>query len=1830
MNNYFNHITISIKKITNIHRLVIVLLMFGFFSVNAQIDNSDFRITLAPEDLGVCEASNNSNEIVTIKAKKSTLHNFSIIFILPTGVEYVPGTVAITQNPDAYSINYVNTSQLGKPQFEIKNLNGGGNEIRWNLGDELIFTFQRTAECSAVNFKESGGTFKDRHQISYKDNNQSKTAQDYNDAISSYDLLSASLSVLDIIPINGVVSSVTSPIYFTRQVEVIQGGNGNIQMYKHEVFVGADIHDFQLLFNGAVLTPSSSTVDGITGVTTLTYDIELTQAPFNIVTANEDGDQQFENGESFIFEEKFAILACDKATVLHDVYWGCGGAECQKSGLKSGAILLGNQLPELKLTQLEGSNDICETNHFRVKIENIGTDNGSTSRDVYINIGLGHNSSILTSYNSNPFWAYDYQGTRSLSNVRFTNGPAVIPTFNNPSSLYPTRGSGTTVAIPPDFLTVDPDGPGVGLEDLDQDGYYDDLAPGESTIIELDIDYNPRSNCSTGRFDYIGWEHLYFDVNIKNQCLEPKDAKRLDFGYRNFIRDYLRATELDGDKDVSDGDSFELCITPAMYSNIELNGHNALSADPDSEFSVSINVPDGVTIDATNANAGLFTQTGNTISYSTTNLRNYPNVLQNEFPATNGKLCIPLSFDCATYIATNASNVFTVGYTTNIKLRDTNGNVCFDEDIHCGSFEPITTHGCFPACNGPAITAFDTYRTSAGWTDNTQNTRVDLSQAAANGYELQNYLVGDTMRINAKAIVNNYTTDKMFYEIKYSTVGNALGASTIEYLDGTINVYDSSLGTTTAVQVLASTPAVSSSGSDHTARFDISSYKNVFDSATFDSNDSIYVSLNYRFNLNQSTSNLHKLTNFKGEFYTTDISNNKISCDTWSSEASVLRVLHSFGTSVVRFKNCESGHLRAHATERSNAGDLFPNEYRPPFGFESSKITLPDGYKFTGIAEVRNNQGSFTLANNGITFSQVGNVITLAPTANYRNGDQTNTYYPRTSVWVKGTCTADEAGPVTFENKYKQYHYGANTSEPALISTRNLDYTKPTFTLQPASSAIVNGDNTVADFDLNVTNTSSGSGTIDYNWIRVSPNPNITVISALDITGGGSIPLNIVQSGGTTWVEIGSLVNNASKDIRIKANYTSCADQILTFSHGWDCVAYPTQSEYGSLAEQCYENSTQLTLSPRSSEVQLTIIDQPSARIDMCDPFHIKLQVNSAQLAFLLNPRVEFTIPSGLSSLDINSIKIRYPFNASTTENAVYTSSGNTLNIDLLAHSAITGLGGIPGTNDALTVNDRQVEIDFELKTTCDYISGTPLLFKVFANKPCGDPAEGNGSLIFSNDININGVNQPYDAFSAIVLPNDLDTNGAHIDGCSATESVNITTTFSDIAGQSATQTDINDFGRVTLPLGISYINGTFSSLNGITLVSSNSNELVIQYPAGLTNLQTADFSFDIETGIDGCATDAGVSIINYIETGGLTCGASTCVNAIVNTGSSTELLDILKPDFADAGGSSASITSFNSNNNYNFTINIINNGLDAPSGYSYDIYCADNTGNPSGIPIHSGTLSQAIAANASITENISFTSNTICNISDGVVFVMNASATNCICDDLQMHLPLNAAAIDAIDDSFSTNENVAVSGDIFLNNGNGEDVLGVTPTTVTGNTNPSNGTLVINANGTFTYTPNLNFEGVDTFTYTITDSFGQTDIATVTITVIPDPEADLSLSKTVNNTSPNEGDNITFTLTVHNTGPSASANIIVKDIIPIDFTYIHVPSNYNTTQGTVTFSTGTRELEWNLGAFVLGAGNNIILTYTLTVDICGEFTNQVEITGSSLPDPDSIPNNGQ
>ena len=88
-----------------------------------------------------------------------------------------------------------------------------------------------------------------------------------------------------------------------------------------------------------------------------------------------------------------------------------------------------------------------------------------------------------------------------------------------------------------------------------------------------------------------------------------------------------------------------------------------------------------------------------------------------------------------------------------------------------------------------------------------------------------------------------------------------------------------------------------------------------------------------------------------------------------------------------------------------------------------------------------------------------------------------------------------------------------------------------------------------------------------------------------------------------------------------------------------------------------------------------------------------------------------------------------------------------------------------------------------------------------------------------------------------------------------------------------------------------------------------------------------------------------------------------------------------------------------------------------------------------------------------------------------------------------------------AVNDAYSTqvNTTLTVAEPGVLSNDTDDDKDSLTAVLVNG---PSNGTVTLNADGSFTYTPNANFTGTDSFTYQAYDGTEYSNVATVTITV--------------------------------------------------------------------------------------------------------------------------------
>ena len=203
-------------------------------------------------------------------------------------------------------------------------------------------------------------------------------------------------------------------------------------------------------------------------------------------------------------------------------------------------------------------------------------------------------------------------------------------------------------------------------------------------------------------------------------------------------------------------------------------------------------------------------------------------------------------------------------------------------------------------------------------------------------------------------------------------------------------------------------------------------------------------------------------------------------------------------------------------------------------------------------------------------------------------------------------------------------------------------------------------------------------------------------------------------------------------------------------------------------------------------------------------------------------------------------------------------------------------------------------------------------------------------------------------------------------------------------------------------------------------------------------------------------------------------------------------------------------------------TINVLANDVDVEG----DPLTVTAASAPNGTVVINpdGTITYTPNANFNGTDTITYT------VSDGMGGVSTTTVTVTV-------TPVNDPPV-AANDSGTINEDTTVRLPVLAN----DTDLDGDQLTVTSASAP-NGTVVINADGTISYTPNANFNGTDTITYSISDGKGGTSTAIATITILPvnDPpivgpdtatvpeEGSVTINVLANDSDP-EGDPLTLT----------------------------------------------------------------------------------------------------
>jgi VCBS repeat-containing protein len=162
-------------------------------------------------------------------------------------------------------------------------------------------------------------------------------------------------------------------------------------------------------------------------------------------------------------------------------------------------------------------------------------------------------------------------------------------------------------------------------------------------------------------------------------------------------------------------------------------------------------------------------------------------------------------------------------------------------------------------------------------------------------------------------------------------------------------------------------------------------------------------------------------------------------------------------------------------------------------------------------------------------------------------------------------------------------------------------------------------------------------------------------------------------------------------------------------------------------------------------------------------------------------------------------------------------------------------------------------------------------------------------------------------------------------------------------------------------------------------------------------------------------------------------------------------------------------------------------------------------TGSVTSSDVDGGTPNYSVSgnpANGSVTMNpdgtYTYTPNANFNGSDSFDYTVNDGKGGVDTATVNINVTaVNDAPVAASATFTGLEDAAAISGTLTATDVDSGDTQ-----TFTLGSNPSNGNVTLNANGTFDYVPNANFNGTDSFQYIVTDAAGATSIATATVTV--------------------------------------------------------------------------------------------------------------------------------
>jgi gliding motility-associated-like protein len=1429
--------------------LGLILVIFGQLSAQDNLEVS-FLSTGIPDKLNICGDPDTVSLRITLKNPSLPLTNIEANWHLFEGIELVE--ILDQSTP---GIVLLNPSNPRLPNFEVPNLNAATPEI-------IIHAAIR-ANCTLLDTLGLNNLLQVRDQwIIQYDTDLEQDLLESQYTVSYRDALSVPFFTMDL---SRPQTALRVGDCFNRSLEI---SNSSLDAYVDTLVyyniqnLGVTVDD--ILVNG-VSFPFTSTMVGPNQVR---IEARIAGSYFqnNLLVNGQpgNGDFRFDDNEKITITEVVCLQSCEiSANSQHNISWGCYGKSCNTNSVND-FISIGQGEANICINNTQNQDaGYCQVGFTTLQICNMGLEFDSgfgAMTDMTLAIGFGGSFASDVA-------GYHITGI-NIGSQSIANWSSEMDLDNLPE------------------LASDPDGPG-GLEDLDGDGFYDDLGVDQTyeltAFYEFDCTqantFSPADSCLNN-----------FSTSF-NARVDYTDA--CNDRINNLVSSYYRPTNGNsGFSSDTDTDAFlEGDIFYVRHRENRAVRSFATSCPNGGVFIAKVELPRG--INPVIAETRLIKNEASSFNLLSSSVDS--NVLTMTFggPLTQfltGTYDLVLAFeaDCTAELG-ESSFPLTFEFS------------CPDCDCHhiwfCDDLDGPWLHSTSPPCpidslltcdDGITILDFAVDRTTFGFLDSAFTVPFPANQA-----NTKVAIPCDEIEVQIRAKVGDLAvSDSLGVAIQYENPDNSISNTPLFlFKEGTVIFYKN--GNPISCLVDPSNLQLDTSAELKKIYLDLSSCL-IDQGINLEPEDSINVFAIFKLNeTGPLPFQFKEIPSFRGFAYAMR-NGEKKSCDSFGEQFTVAKT-----NTVIDFPNsndfpegCDPVALDFKIVTVNNGfSDYFGSELRPSVKMDSIRMffdtaifdaytdfsveVLIPGHRIHGnafyeIAPLTDfSSGVYTAYFDTLVRTPVYNTasnapftfrLNLIPTCRSQSGSSlgNNQYHFNTTVG--------------FQDRY----YASFIDDGSCVVERteqidqNINYQNPpqlTFTPQSSTDFVLLGDTAVWTFQLC---NNSFIGSTGLTWFSLeSPNRAVQVVHAEDITNPDSIiNLDLIPfgtSGNNTFFYADGLkkasgqssLNDVCNKIRVKGLVSVCGTSQLTANAGWNCTPFAETDWNPEDYEPCTELTIPLTISTRDPFLEANVQNQAGLNPDICDTSSIEIILRNVDLGSTFDLQSNFFFPEDGIKLIPGSFEIAYPSSAAfQSVQSDPSDLGVSAGIRTYSYDGFEFLHaflfdeGLRGFNPSNPTDSNEMVLRFKFITDCNFENGSVIEFSFQGKKGCGGPTNFEAGETFP--INVSGAVLPPDKEFEISLDPQILITGSNTTRVSAVVE-NIKSGLSDPGDKMV----------VLLPADFHYVSGSvipdfpvawIPGEPDVQVLGGGREELRWDLPNGLQQGEKAQLSFEIEGTIQNCA----------------------------------------------------------------------------------------------------------------------------------------------------------------------------------------------------------------------------------------------------------------------------------------------------------------------------------------------------------------------------------------